>query len=106
MVLQLDSSVSTQSGLPRLVKEGQIDIEQPRNLDDSDFDEHMTKLPASRLQMEFTPILYVVAKLRLLSVGVKMTDIANETQPYSYAQVLELDHQINETRSASTSSLM
>lgn len=48
MIVQLDFSISTQLGLPRLVKESQTNTAEPRNLYDSDFDEHTAELPASR----------------------------------------------------------
>ena len=65
-------------GLPRLIKENQTDIAEPRNLADSDFNELMAELPASRPETEVTPILYILAKLRILSVGVKVADMASE----------------------------
>ncbi|KAJ4421155.1 hypothetical protein N0V82_003919 [Gnomoniopsis sp. IMI 355080] len=94
-----------ESGLPRLVKESQTDTAEPGNLEDSDFDEDTAELPASRPETEITPILYVLGKLRLLSVGVRVTDVATEPRPHSYAQVLKLDYDINEARSALPSSL-
>ncbi len=45
MIVQLDFSISTQLGLPRLVKESQTNTAEPRNLYDSDFDEHTAELP-------------------------------------------------------------
>jgi len=38
MIIQIDFSISTQLGLPRLVRESQSDTAEPRNLKDSDFD--------------------------------------------------------------------
>ncbi|KAI0102474.1 fungal-specific transcription factor domain protein [Nemania sp. FL0031] len=105
MIVQLDFSISTQLGLPRLVKESQTNTAEPRNLYDSDFDEHTAELPPSRPETEVTPTLYVLAKLRLLSVGVKVADVATEPRLHSYAQILELDQQINEARNALPSSL-
>lgn len=105
MITQLDFSVSTQLGLPRLIRESQTDTTEPRNLDDSDFDENSTELPTSRPQTEVTPTLYVLAKLRLISVGTKVVDVATEPRSHSYAEVLALDHQINETQNTLPSSL-
>ncbi|KAI0857676.1 fungal-specific transcription factor domain protein [Xylaria cubensis] len=105
IVVQMDFSISTQLGLPRLIKESQTDTAEPRNLYDSDFDEHTPELPASRPETEVTPTLYVLAKLRLLSVGAKIADVATEPQLYSYDKVLELDRQITEVRNALPSSL-
>ncbi|KAI0474847.1 fungal-specific transcription factor domain protein [Xylaria cf. heliscus] len=105
MIVQLDFSISTQMGLPRLVKEAQINTAEPRNLYDSDFDEHTPELPASRPETEVTPTLYVLAKLRLISVGINVADIVTEPQLHSYAKISELDRQITEARNALPSSL-
>ncbi|KAF4633044.1 hypothetical protein G7Y89_g5083 [Cudoniella acicularis] len=105
MIVQIDFSISTQLGMPRLVKESQTDTAEPRNLEDSDFDEHTSVLPPSRPETEVTHTLYVLAKLRLLSVGVKVADVATEPRPHSYAEVLELDQQIDKTRDALPSSM-
>ncbi|KAI1428753.1 fungal-specific transcription factor domain protein [Xylaria sp. FL1777] len=105
MIVQLDFSVSTQLGLPRLVKESQTNTSEPRNLYDSDFDENTTELPPSRPETEITPTLYVLAKLRFVSVGVKVADVATEPRLHSYAEILELDQQINEVQKALPSSL-
>ncbi|KAI0506708.1 fungal-specific transcription factor domain protein [Xylaria bambusicola] len=105
MIVQLDMSISTQLGLPRLVKESQTTTAEPRNLYDSDFDEHTVELPASRPETEVTPTLYVLAKLRLLSVGVKVADVATEPRLHSYDVIMGLDKQINQARDALPSSL-
>lgn len=98
LIVQLDFSISTQMGLPRLVKESQVDVAEPRNLTDSDFDEHTLKLPSSRPETEMTPTLYTLAKLRLLSIGSKVADVATKSRPCSYGHVLELNKQIDQAR--------
>lgn len=105
MIVQLDMSISTQLGLPRLVKESQTNTAEPRNLYDSDFDEHTAEIPTSRPETEVTPTLYVLAKLRLLSVGVKVADVATEPRLHTYDEVMSLDKQVNEARDALPSSL-
>lgn len=105
LIVQLDFGISTQMGLPRLLKESQSDVDEPRNLADSDFDEHTPELPPSRPESEVTPALYTLAKLRLLSVGAKVADVATEPRPYPYAHVLKLDEQIDQARSALPSSM-
>lgn len=103
MVIQLDFSISTQLGLPRLIS--QSNTTEPRNLHDSDFDESTTELPPSRPQTEVTPILYTLAKLRILSVGVQISDLISEPREYSYSEVLRLDQQINEAMDSLPSSM-
>ena len=105
IIVQLDFSISTQLGLPTLIKQSQTDTSMPRNLYDSDFDENTIELPQSRPETEVTPTLYVLAKLRLITVGLKIAAVATEPRTHPYAEVLELDRQINEARDALPSSL-
>lgn len=105
MIIQLDFSISTQMGLPPLVKEGQTDTFEPRNLADSDFDELTENLPPSRPEDEVTPILYTLAKLRTLTVGVRVADLATSPRPYSYDTVMELDKEVAQAQEALPSSM-
>jgi len=52
-----------------------------------------------------TPTLYVLAKLRLFSVGVKVADVATEPRPHSYDEILQLDQQIDKARDALPSTM-
>lgn len=104
MILQIDSGISTQLGLPRLIN-GHSDTAEPRNLEDSDFDKHTTKLPSSRPETEATDMLYVLAKLRVQAVGARIADIETEPRPHSYADILQLHQKIEKARDALPSSL-
>ncbi|RYP70279.1 hypothetical protein DL771_005582 [Monosporascus sp. 5C6A] len=97
-IAQIDYSSSLQMGLPTVVKESQVDTAEPRNLYDADFDEDTANLPPSRPESEVTPILYVLSKHRLLSVSVKVADMAIEPRSHSYSEVLDLDKQIDKAR--------
>jgi hypothetical protein len=105
MLVQLDCAVSMQMGLPRNITETQVDTAEPRNIYDSDFDEHTTQLPPSRPDTEVTPMLYVLAKLRLISRGIKIADVVTAPRQYSYARILELDEQIKQARDGLPSSM-
>nr|BBC43185.1 C6 transcription factor [Pyrenochaetopsis sp.] len=105
MIVQLDFSISAQLGLPTLIKASQTDTAEPRNLYDTDFDEDSSALPESRPETEVTPTLYVLAKLRLISIGLRVTNVASESRTRSYSDVLELDRQLREARDALPSSL-
>ncbi|KAM3460452.1 hypothetical protein NHJ6243_005947 [Beauveria neobassiana] len=94
MILQLDFSVSSQLGLPRLVREQHADTEKPSNLYDMYFDRSTLILLASRPETDVTPTLYVLAKLRLLDVGAKVADLATEPRPRAYSDILKLDQEI------------
>lgn len=103
MVVQIDFSISTQLGMPRLVS--QANTSEPRNLADSDFDESTAELPPSRPQTEVTPILYTLAKLRILSVGIQVSDLTTEPRTHPYSEILHLDQQINEAMDSLPSSM-
>lgn len=103
MVVQIDFSISTQLGMPRLVS--QANTTEPRNLADSDFDESTAELPPSRPRTEVTPILYTLAKLRILSVGIQVSDLTTEPRAYPYSEILHLDQQINEAMDSLPSSM-
>jgi hypothetical protein len=105
IIVQLDFSISTQLGLPTLINASQTDTAEPRNLYDTDFEESTVELPQSRSENEVTPTLYVLAKLRLISVGLKVKEVATEPRTRSYSDVLELDRQLREARDALPSSL-
>lgn len=100
MIVQLDMIISSQIGLPRMIKESQWDTAEPQNLLDDDFDEDVIELPASRPDTDLTPILYVVAKKRLLSVFGSISDLTTSTQPSPYTEVMRLDRILKEARLA------
>lgn len=99
-LFQVDLGVSTQVGEPRHINRDQTDTQWPRNLMDSDFDEDTAELPPSRPENEETPILYTLAKLRILSVGAKGADLASSTRTASYAEALQLEKEVDSARSA------
>ena len=103
MVVQIDFSISTQLGLPKLVS--QANTTEPRNLFDSDFDESTAELPPSRPETDVTPILYTLSKLRILSISIRISDLITEPRTYTYSEVLHLDQQINEAMDSLPSSM-
>lgn len=105
MILQLDFSVSTQLGLPGVVRHSHIETLQPSNLHDHDFDENTTILPDPRPETEVTPVLYVLAKLRLVAVGRKVMDMVTDAQVTDYAETMQIDQEINEAKISIPSSL-
>jgi Fungal specific transcription factor domain len=100
VIFGLDIIVSSQIGLPRMIKERQSDTAELHNLLDSDFDEEVVNLPASRLDTDLTPMLYVVARTKMLSVFGKISDLTTSTQPSSYNDIMRLDKNLHEARIA------
>lgn len=90
-ILQLDISLSLEMGLPRNATDKHIDTQQPRNLRDCDFDEDTTELPPARPETEWTPVLPLIARGRLVSVLGAVCDINTDVKPPSYDLVIKVD---------------
>ena len=64
MIVQLDL-ITSQIGLPRMMKDWQSDTAEPRSLLDDDFDEDVTEPPASRPDTDLTTLVYFVTKKKV-----------------------------------------
>ncbi|KAI1400716.1 fungal-specific transcription factor domain-containing protein [Hypoxylon fuscum] len=94
-IYQANLMFASQMGLPSMLKEHQIDTEEPHNLLDSDFDEDVTRLPPSRPESDLTPILYVIIRTRVASLWEKVRDIATDTRLHKYEEILMMDRKVN-----------
>ncbi|KAI1116810.1 fungal-specific transcription factor domain-containing protein [Nemania sp. NC0429] len=90
-ISELDIGISAQMGVPRLIKRSQVDTEEPRNLKDSDFNESTQSLPPRRPDSELTPMLYRIAKGRLIFAFGLIWDAAADMKLHSYAEITEAD---------------
>ncbi|KAL4819887.1 hypothetical protein BDW67DRAFT_154327 [Aspergillus spinulosporus] len=90
-IIQLDLALSLEMGLPRSATDTHIDTKQPRNLCDSDFDEDATEMPPPRPETEWTPVLPLIAKGRLISALGLICDINSDIDPPSYDEVIKAD---------------
>ncbi|EXJ92230.1 hypothetical protein A1O3_00780 [Capronia epimyces CBS 606.96] len=104
-IFQYDVGFSALAGLPRVIKPHQCDTEEPRNLLDSDFDENTRELPPSRPESEATPVLFLLAKNRTISVGGVISDLAHDTRPYPYAELSRVEKLLQDTRNSLPASL-
>ncbi|KAE8449401.1 hypothetical protein EG329_008302 [Mollisiaceae sp. DMI_Dod_QoI] len=100
MIFQLDLMTSAQAGLPRMIREGETDTAEPKNLLDTDFDEGMTQLPHPRPSTDPTPVAYSIFKGRLLRQLGLIVDQMNSIIPPSYDEVMRLDSKLVETHAA------
>lgn len=94
VIVQMDLRLSSQMGLPRLLKLHQCDTAEPRNLLDTDFDETTVDLPPSRPETEFTPVLYVLAKNRIDRMTDLISELLTDTQEHPYTEIMELDRKL------------
>ncbi|KAI8958197.1 hypothetical protein F5Y11DRAFT_360218 [Daldinia sp. FL1419] len=91
---QANLMFASQMGLPSILKDNQIDTEEPHNLTDSDFDENSTELPPSRPETELTPVLYIITRSRVAHLWEKVRDLATDTRPHKYEETLVMDQGI------------
>lgn len=94
MCQQCDLMTSFQMGLPNLIPPDSWDTRLPRNLLDSDFGEHTTVLPPSRREEEPTPIVYFIAKSRLMRIFGKICDRAVSFRDSSQQEIMALDAEL------------
>ncbi|TAQ88871.1 hypothetical protein B7494_g2806 [Chlorociboria aeruginascens] len=97
LIFQLDLLTSALVGLPRMIREGEADTAEPKNLLDDDFGEDMTKLPPPRSSTDVTPVAFAIFKGRLLWHLGLIVDQINAITPPPYEDVMRLDSQLTTT---------
>lgn len=98
-ILQLDTLMSFQMGMPSVIPPEFCDTEPPRNLNDEDIWPTMSALPPSRPNSDYTPILYTIAKCGVMNVFRKVlvhTHSSCSTSPPSYPVTIDLDVKVRE----------
>jgi hypothetical protein len=97
-VLQGDILISTQMGMPRMINDWQSDTAEPRNINDSDFDEDTKELPPSRPETEMTTVLHIVARRRIFKALGAVVDITAAVRPCSYGEVMIVDKTLHDAK--------
>lgn len=90
----MDTMMSAQMGLPRLVKAGSADVRLPRNLHDADLDPACAALPPERPWTDLTPTLHLIAKHRLFVVIGTITDVNMSVGPECPAPTLAREREL------------
>ncbi|OGE57630.1 hypothetical protein PENARI_c001G06720 [Penicillium arizonense] len=101
VLVQLDTLISFQVGVPRTIQPWQYDTELPANLLDTDFDEDSAHLPPSRPEDERTASSYTRAKFPIMKVFGQITDLAFSRESSSYDDILEIDRRLQASREMS-----
>lgn len=104
-IVELDLSISSQMGLPRLIKPWQADTAEPSNLQDRDFNKDTVELPPSRPETDLTPILFRLAKARISASIGAVWDFATDTRPYRYSDVMSLEQKLQDAHASVPSCL-
>ncbi|EED19988.1 fungal specific transcription factor, putative [Talaromyces stipitatus ATCC 10500] len=86
-----DILISNQIGMPRMICDWKWDTAEPRNLNDTDFDEDTAELPPSRHENEHTISLGPIARGRILKALGKVTDLTDSIKQPTYAEVMRVD---------------
>jgi hypothetical protein len=100
VILQLDTLMSFQMGMPSVIPPEFCDTEPPRNLKDEDIWPAMETLPPSRPASDYTPILYTIAKGGVMNMFRKVlvhTHSSSSSSPPSYPITIDLDAKLRET---------
>jgi hypothetical protein len=90
----LDTLTSVLVGLPSMIRTLDSDTRAPRNLHDWEVTESMTSLPESRPEEEETPVSYMLAKRKIVTVAGDIVSLLGSLSQPSYEQVLKLDDEL------------
>ncbi|KAF2491596.1 putative Zn(II)2Cys6 transcription factor [Lophium mytilinum] len=101
-ILVLDLALSLELGLPRSATDTHIDTRPPRNLRDCDFDEDTSEMPPPRPETEWTPVLPLIAKGRLISALGLICDVNTDINPPSYDKVKKIDALLEDVHNCAT----
>jgi hypothetical protein len=90
-IVQLDLGLSLEMGLPRNATNTHIDLREPRNLRECDFDVDTALMPSPRPESEWSPVLALVARARLISTLGLICDVITDISPPAYDKVIRID---------------
>ena len=99
-ILQGDVLFAGQMGMPRMISYAQCDTIEPANVHDEDLLEDQPEAPVSRPETEFTSTLSIIAQRRVCMVLGAIMDLSSRTRPCDYAEVMQLDHSLDQVASA------
>ena len=96
-----DLLMSFQFGLPAMVRADHTDTQPPRNIYDDELHEEMKVLPPSRPIFEATPMSYMIAKSKMTFLFGRVVERTQSiTNPLSYEETMQFDHELRESRAA------
>lgn len=90
-ILVLDLNLSLETGQPRSATDTHTDTKEPGNLRDCDFEEDTTEMPSPRPETEWTPVLPLIARRRLVSALGLICDMSADGNAPSYDEVIRVD---------------
>ncbi|KAJ5959936.1 uncharacterized protein N7479_007086 [Penicillium vulpinum] len=94
LLVQLDTVISFQVGIPRTIQPWQYDTHLPSNLLDTDFDQSSVHLPPERPENEETDCLYMWTRSIIMKVFGQITDLAFSQKHSNYDEALDIDSRL------------
>ncbi|KAL1881143.1 hypothetical protein VTK73DRAFT_4590 [Phialemonium thermophilum] len=94
--VQIELMVAFHLGLPSMVHGIESDTALPGNLLDEDFSEDSSELPPARPDTEYTLMTYPIWKTQMVKIFGLVARQAHSLSPPTYAEVLRLDHLLEE----------
>lgn len=100
LAIQIDLMISFHLGLPSMIHGIESDTLPPRNLMDEDFGENTEELPPGRPEQDYTHMTYPIFKASICKLFGFVVRMAHALTSPTYAEVLELDRQLEQTYAA------
>lgn len=95
-VVQLDIISSLLLGLPTMIRAVDFDTTEPLNVHDWELTKDMIDLPRSRPLSQETPMVYLIAKGRILRAMRGILEFLSSLRPESYDTVLNLEEELSQ----------
>ncbi|KAL3455475.1 hypothetical protein BJX64DRAFT_297519 [Aspergillus heterothallicus] len=100
ILVQFDTLVSLQIGLPRMINERDCDTQLPRNIPAEEMNVQMTTLPPTRPESGNSPASYMRSRTKLVSVLAKIHDHFTTARPMPYETVIALHEMLDAEHAA------
>ncbi|KAI2003071.1 hypothetical protein LOZ51_000144 [Ophidiomyces ophidiicola] len=94
VLIQFDLIISVGVGLPRIINENHADNTPPHNFLEEDISEDLTELPHPRPAAEPTLVTYVIARMRMIKMLGRITDLVHNAAKTPYDTILEVDRDL------------
>lgn len=106
-IRQADIMFSFQLALPHMIRVGDCDVDEPRNLYDDEFGPESKELPRSRPLTEPTPFSYMLSKTRLAYVFGEIVEQINSIQGRTahYEDIMRFDNKLRQAHAEIASHL-
>ncbi|KAF2674450.1 hypothetical protein BT63DRAFT_449441 [Microthyrium microscopicum] len=100
LIKHADLRISSQFGMPPIIRSDVTNTETPKNLYDDELSEDLKELPPSRPLQEATPISYIIYKAQVTDIGYQIIEETQKLNDSSYEVVMDLDRELRRVHEA------